>query len=153
MFKNKTGIMKNIAKVAQVKFILIMMTVSERLRSCWGPTRPAHHGDLRSSQWNMPQWLHQLPLEWKKRTCSDILSDALSGRPHQSLQPALSFREIFMHEDFSEFEFSCRSSIKHSPWAVCSVIVMWKKVCVFLWATIRPDFPEQFTSTFCIRDQ
>ena len=108
-----------------------MMTVSERLRSCWGPTRPAHHGDLRSSQWNMPQWLHQLPLEWKKRTCSDILSDALSGRPHQSLQPALSFREIFMHEDFSEFEFSCRSSIKHSPWAVCSVIVMWKKVACF----------------------
>ena len=108
-----------------------MMTVSERLRSCWGPTRPAHHGDLRSSQWNMPQWLHQLPLDWKKRTCSDILSDALSGRPHQSLQPALSFREIFMHEDFSEFEFSCRSSIKHSPWAVCSVIVMWKKVACF----------------------
>ena len=108
-----------------------MMTVSERLRSCWGPTRPAHHGDLRSSQWNMPQWLHQLPLEWKKRTCSDILSDALSGRPHRSLQPALSFREIFMHEDFSEFEFSCRSSIKHSPWAVCSVIVMWKKVACF----------------------
>ena len=108
-----------------------MMTVSERLRSCWGPTRPAHHGDLRSSQWNMPQWLHQLPVEWKKRTCSDILSDALSGRPHQSLQPALSFREIFMHEDFSEFEFSCRSSIKHSPWAVCSVIVMWKKVACF----------------------
>ena len=108
-----------------------MMTVSERLRSCWGPTRPAHHGDLRSSQWNMPQWLHQLPVEWKKRTCSDILSDALSGRPHQSLQPALSFREIFMHEDFSEFEFSCRSSIKHSPWAVCFVIVMWKKVACF----------------------
>ena len=117
-----------------------MMTVSERLRSCWGPTRPAHHGDLRSSQWNMPQWLHQLPLEWKKRTCSDILSDALSGRPHQSLQPALSFREIFMHEDFSEFEFSCRSSIKHSPWAVCSVIVMWKKVACFY----EPQFGRIF---------
>ena len=24
------------------------MTVSERLRSCWGPSRLAHHGDLRS---------------------------------------------------------------------------------------------------------
>ena len=27
-----------------------------------------------------------------------------------------------------------------------------EKTCVFLWATIRPDFTEHFTSTFCIRD-
>ena len=27
------------------------MTVSEQLRSCWGPSRLAHHGDLRSSQY------------------------------------------------------------------------------------------------------
>ena len=39
------------------------------------------------------------PSSEKIRACSDILSDALSGRPHQSLQPsvtALSSRAIFM---------------------------------------------------------
>ena len=39
------------------------------------------------------------PSSEKIRACSDILSDALSGRPHQSLQPsvtALSSRAIFI---------------------------------------------------------
>ena len=39
------------------------------------------------------------PLREQLRACSDILSDALSGRPHQLLQPsftALPARAIFM---------------------------------------------------------
>ena len=46
-----------------VNFIQTMM-VSERLRSCWGPSPLAHHGDLRSSQWSKPQKLHRPPFEW-----------------------------------------------------------------------------------------
>ena len=112
------------------------MTVSERLQSCWGPSRLAYHGHLRSSQWSKPQKLRLPPLEWKIRACSDILPDALRGRPHQSLQPsftALSPWAIFM--------FQCRSFIKHSLWSVCFLLVMWK-TGMFLWATIRPNFAE-----------
>ena len=57
------------------------------------------------------------PSSEKIRACSDILSDALSGRPHQSLQPsvtALSPRAIFT------FRWIRLSLIhKHSLWTVC----------------------------------
>ena len=48
-------------------------------------------------------------------------------------------------------EFDCCSFIKHSPWTVCFLLVMWK-TCVFLWATIRPSFNVHFTFRFCIRE-
>ena len=44
------------------------MPVSERLRSRWGPSRLAHHGDLRSSKRSKPQELHRLPFEWKNKS-------------------------------------------------------------------------------------
>ena len=82
------------------------------------------------------------PSSEKIRACSDILPDALSGRPHQSLQPsfmALSSWTIFMFPA----EFGCRSFIKHSLWAVC-FYQSCEKTCVFLWATIRPNFAERW---------
>ena len=69
------------------------------------------------------------PLDGKIRACSDNLSNALSGRPHQLLQPrftALSFRSIFM-----SWWFGCRSFIKHSPWTVCFLLFMWNKLRIF----------------------
>ena len=71
------------------------------------------------------------PSSEKIRACSDILPDALSGRPHQSLQPsfmALSSWTIFMFPG----EFGCRSFIKHSLWTVCFLLVMWKNLRVFM---------------------
>ena len=44
------------------------MPMSERLRSRWGPSRLAYHGDLRSSQWSKPQELHRPPFEWKNKS-------------------------------------------------------------------------------------
>ena len=44
------------------------MPVSERLRSRWDPSRLAHHGDLRLSQWSKPQELHRPPFEWKNKS-------------------------------------------------------------------------------------
>ena len=73
------------------------MPVSERLRSRWGPSRLAHYGDLRSSQWSKPQELHQPPFDWKNKSL--LWYSFRCGRPHQSLQPsvtALSSRAIFM---------------------------------------------------------
>ena len=64
--------------------------------------------------------------EWTpQRARSDILQDALIGRPHQSEQPsftALASRAIFM------FLWIRLSSIyKHTPSVVCFLTVMWKK--------------------------
>ena len=84
------------------------------------------------------------PSNEELRACSDILSGALSGRPHQSEQPsftALSSRAIFIH--FS-CKFVCRLVIKQTHWEVCFLIVMQKNLRV-LWATIRRDFIEHFT--------
>ena len=53
------------------------------------------------------------PSSEQLKGCADILSNALSGRPHQSQQPsfmALSSRAIFIH--FS-CKFDCRSVIKY----------------------------------------
>ena len=70
------------------------MPVSERLRSRWGPSRLAHHGDLRSSQWGKPQELNRPPFEWKNKS--------LLGYPFRCVEwkatsvTALSSRAIFM---------------------------------------------------------
>ena len=54
------------------------------------------------------------------------------------------------HEQFSCFcKFSYCSFTKYTPCTVCLLIVMWK-TCMFLWATIWPDFSEHFTR-FCIK--
>ena len=61
VFKNKTEQSSNNEKYSQtgisVKILTNYMTVSERLRSCRGPLRLHHHGDLRSAQWSKPQKL------------------------------------------------------------------------------------------------
>ena len=75
------------------------MTASERLRSCWSPSRLTHHAiSGHHSEASLGNYMGRLSSE-KIWACSDILSNALSGRPHQSLQPsfaALSSRAIFM---------------------------------------------------------
>ena len=126
------------------------MPMSERLRSRWGPSRFAHHGDLRSSQWSKPQELLRHPSSEKIRACSDILSDALSGKSHQSLQPsfaALSSRAIFMFR-WIRLSFIQKTLALNSLFSTLSC----EKTRVFLWAIIRLKFTEHFTSRFCIRD-
>ena len=82
--KNKTELNRNDKKYSQtdktVKFILII-TVSERLRSCCGPLAiSGHRSEAILRNCNDRSSSEQL------RACSDILSNALSGRPHQSQQ-------------------------------------------------------------------
>ena len=82
------------------------------------------------------------------RASSDILSDSLSGRPHQSQRTsftALSYRPIFMF-------LWIRLSFIHITHASSSLFVMWKNKHVF-WAKIRPDFTEHFTCRFCIKTE
>ena len=72
------------------------MTVSERLRSCWGPSRLAHHPDLRSSQWRKPQILHLPPFEWT--------TTSLLWYPFRCVElKALSSQAIFMFPSFGLF--------------------------------------------------
>ena len=106
------------------------MTVSEGLWSCCGPSRLAHHGDLRSSQWNKPQKLHRPPFEWKIRACSEILSDTwVEG--HISHCSRVLWR-CYPERSSSSREFGCLSFIKHMPWTLCFLLVMWKNLRVFM---------------------
>ena len=147
MFKNTTEQKRNYEKYKHawlLKFMLIMM-VSERLRSCWGPSRLAHNGDLRSSQWTWSKPSEQLRacswwgvsflMRWVEGNISHCSRGLWLCQPEKSLCSG---------------EFGCRPFIKHSPWAVCFLLVMWKKTCVFLWVAIRLDFPKHFTFRFCI---
>ena len=85
------------------------------------------------------------PSREQLRACSDILSDALSGRPQQSLQPGftvLSSLAIFM---FRKIWLSFIH--KTQAWMVCFLIVVKKLACFY-----EPDFTEHFTFRFSIRD-
>ena len=87
------------------KFILIM-TASERLRSCRGPSWLVHHAiSGHRSEASLRSYTGR-PSSEKIMTCSDILSDASSGRPHQSLQPsftALSSRAVLITSRVSPY--------------------------------------------------
>ena len=79
------------------------------------------------------------PSSERLKGCSDILSNALSGRPHQSQQPsftALSSREI----PKVRLSFSHNTNALSSLFSNCHL----KNLCV-LWATILRDFTEHFT--------
>ena len=64
---------------------------------CWCPLRLVHQ-DGHRSEVGLRNYIGR-PSSEQLRACSDILSDALSGRPHQSQQPsftALSSRVVFI---------------------------------------------------------
>ena len=83
------------------------------------------------------------------RACSDVLSDALSGEGHISYCNQV-LQLCHPQQSSCSSVFGCRSFIKL---ALSSLFTMsCEKTLVFLSATIRPDFTEHFTSTFCIRD-
>ena len=89
------------------------MPMSERLRSRWGPSRLAHHGDLRSSQWSKPQELHRPPFEWKKYEL------ALISFPMRWVEGLISHcsrvsRRYHPERSLCSGEFGCRSFTKHS---------------------------------------
>ena len=90
------------------------------------------------------------PSSEKIKACSDILSDALSGKSHLSLQPsfaALSSRAIFMFR-WIRLSFIQKTLALNSLFSTLSC----EKTRVFLWAIIRLKFTEHFTSRFYIRD-
>ena len=126
------------------------MPMSERLQSPWGPSQLAHMAIFgHCSKANLRKYISR-PSSEKIRACSDILSDALSGRPHQSLQPsvtALSSRAIFMFR-WIRLSFIQKALALNSLFSILSC----EKTRVFLWAIIRLKFTEHFTSRFCIRD-
>ena len=74
-----------------------------------------------------------------KKACSDILSDALSRKSHQSLQ---FFGAVI------RLSFIQKALDLHSLFSTLS----YEKTRVFLWAIIRLNFTSHFTPRFCIRD-
>ena len=90
------------------------------------------------------------PSSEKIRAYSDILSNALSGKSHQSLQPsfaALSSRAIFMFR-WIRLSFIQKTLALNSLFSTLSC----EKIRVFLWAIIRLKFTEHFILRFCRRE-
>ena len=90
------------------------------------------------------------PSSEKITAFSHILSNALSGKSHQSLQTsfaALSSGAIFMFR-WILLSFIQKTLALNSLFSTLSC----EKTRVFLWAIIRLKFTEHFTSRFCIRD-
>ena len=119
--QNKTGIMKNITKLSY------LLKTYNRATTILG-----HHVDLQSSQW---------------RACSDILYNALSGGRHQSLKP--SFKDAFTTTIFMFLSIWPSFVSIHAMISLFSNFHI-EKPCVFSWAKIRTDFPENFNFTFFI---
>ena len=115
------------------------MIVSERLRSCWGPSRLDHNGDPQSSQLQ----LHRAFFEWTTKSLLYALSNALTGRPLSQGSRVLRFCHFELEQSSCSSKFGCSSFMKHTPQAVCSLIVMRKNL-----TTIRSDFIEYFTFHF-----
>ena len=126
------------------------MRVSKRIWSCWSPSRLAHHGDpSHHSKARLRNYIGR-PSSEKIRACSDILSDALSGKSHQSLQPSfaeLSSRAILMFR-WIRLSFIQKTLALNSLFSTLSC----EKTRMFLWAIIQLNFTAHFTSRFCIRD-
>ena len=124
------------------------MLVWERLRSCWCPSRLAHHGDLRSSWWSKPLKLHWPPFESTTRRLLWYLSNASSGRPRQSQQASftpLSSRAIFIF-------LWIRPSFIHETHTLSSLFSTRpvKKLACFYESQFR-GFIEHFSFRFCQR--
>ena len=111
------------------------MTVSERLRSCWGPTWLARRSPVKQASETT-----SIAFEWTtKRLLWCPFQCVEWWRPHQSLQP--SFMALSSEQSSCSGEFGCRSLVKLTlssftalSSSVCLLFVMWK-TCVFLWAT------------------
>ena len=96
------------------------------LRSCCGPSRLAHCGDLRSSQRSKPQKFHRSPFERAFRCVGHISRSTWV------------FRRCYQGIFFS-CEFGCLSFVKHKPWAVWFRFVERKiKACMFY----EPQFDQ-----------
>ena len=126
------------------------MPVSERLRSRWGPSRLAHHGDLRSSKRSKPQELHRLPFEWKNKS--------LLWYPFRCVEwkvTSVTAAEFCGAVIPSDLHVPVNSAVVHSKTLALNSLfstLSCEKTRVFLWAIIRLKFTEHFTSRFCIRD-
>ena len=123
--------MKTIAKLALMLKFILFITVLERLRSCRGSSRLAHHGDLRSSQQSKPQKSNRPPFEWttgKSLLWYPLRIVLMEGHISHSSRV---LRRCHLEKSSCFLKFGCRSFTKHAPWSVCFLIAMWKKLACF----------------------
>ena len=107
------------------------MTVSERLRSWWGPSRLAYHGHLRSSQWSKPQKLHLPPFEWKNKSLLWHPSRCVEWKA-TSVTAAEFYGAVILND--LHVPGWIRLSFIHKTFALNSLflLVMWKNLRVFM---------------------
>ena len=128
------------------------MTVSERLRSCWSPSRLAcaHQGDLPSSHWGKPQKLNRSHFEWTTKS--------LLWYPYRCVDQkatSVTAAEFYCAVISSNLYVPANSAVVHSwntRFEQFFYHLSFKKSCVFLWFSIQPDFSEHFSLKFCTSD-
>ena len=127
------------------------MTVSERLRSYWGPLWLAHHFNLRSSQSRKPQKLHRPPFEWTTKSLHWYPFWCVVWKA--TLVTAAKFYGAVIPSNLYFLVNSAvvRSFIKHTPWAVCFPTVMKKLACFyepqFCWISLNISISDSVLET------
>ena len=124
------------------------MTVSERLRLRLRLLRSNAASSEVANKASFRNYIDRPSCE-QLRACSDVLSDALSGEGHISHCDRV-LRLCNLEKSSCSGEFGCRSFVK-TGFEQFVFYLSSEKTCAFLYATIRPDFTEHFTSTFFIK--
>ena len=132
MFKNKTEQNRNDEKYNQTG---ITVKIHSNHDGFWANTIMLKSIAAQSS-WRSPVITASLknyigrPSSEKIRACSDILSDTwVEG--HTSHCSRVLWR-CHPERSSSSGEFGCLSFIKHMPWTLCFLLVMWKNLRVFM---------------------
>ena len=113
------------------------MTVSERLRLRLLRSNVA--SSEIASEASFRNYIDRPSCE-QLRTCSDVLSDVLSGEGHISHCDRV-LRLCNLEQSSCSGEFGCRSFVK-TRFEQFVFYLSSEKTCAFLYATIRPDFTE-----------
>ena len=128
------------------------MMVSEWLRSCWGPSRLAHHGDIWSSLGNKHQKLHRPPFEWTTRSLLWYPFRFVEWKA-KSVTTAEFTGDLTLVTGAIFMFLWIQLSLIHITHALSNLFLLLssKKTCVLLWATVRLDFTEYFNFRFSIK--
>ena len=100
--------------------------MSERLRSCWGPSRLAHHSNIYSSQWNKHQNYIVRLISEQLRACSVCFQTAMWKKSAWFYEPQ--FGRISLNISILDSVLKLKK-FKHKCWIWTAELFQFVKYC------------------------